>query len=294
MKQQHQLASKPKPKPAVSQPSRYGLRSLAVGAVGVALACFLALKYWEPGAIQLDGVEIEYQTSFPTQRIWKDDIDIPAVMKCFDVPAMTKEEEIAEYRSRYVIVQGLHQKTVVSSVFILPLYYQHSDPILPQRYPAFEVYNVYVNPRYRGRRQSIRHLYTALKYLQQVYEVDDNTLIGLHISPKDASMEVAYALYRTAGFIRGSLAAYGPCDYRRSYDELLNLPYVDDVVSACLEDPATIGDQGEQPQKYICLFTSLRYFFDEVENPFFTKEHYQQYLWQGRLIRRMLEAKFVY
>ncbi|KAI5192670.1 hypothetical protein NECID01_2041 [Nematocida sp. AWRm77] len=272
------------------------LKKAAVTGVLLALAA-LVLKY---GVFKLldrtedINIDIEYIASFPTQNIWNDKIDVCTPMKAFGVDYISEENEALRYRKNYVIFQGFHKNTLVSSVFISALYYRSNDPQSLERHPVFEVYNLYVNPKYRGRRQSVMHLYKTLQYLQTVYNVTEDTLIGLHISPKDKFMEVAYALYRTIGFVRGSWCVYGPNDYRDEYDKLLDIPYMDDVIEELiLTKKFPLSSEGEE-QKYFCMFTSLKYFFKEAEDPFFTKNHYAQYIWQGKKIRKLLESRYQY
>ncbi|KAI5185267.1 hypothetical protein NEHOM01_0725 [Nematocida homosporus] len=262
---------------------------------------------------------LDYVISFPSEKTWKHKLYLREPVAEFVKRDLSEEELEHHFRRHYVIVQALKKNELVASVFLLPKYYQTSDTANPERYPVFEIYNVYVSPKHRGKRLSTKHLYTTFKYLQTVYNVDNSTLVGLHISPIDTHMPVAYALYRSSGFTNAAFSPYGPPSFQRRYEDIKTIPLADYTVNQFLlakippkkqnDPPAANGNEKEnekendptdgsnQPvveDRFLTFFADLETFYSAVDNPTYTSSEFQTFVKKGARLQKKLLSVFKY
>ncbi|KAI5170619.1 hypothetical protein NEFER03_0078 [Nematocida sp. LUAm3] len=238
--------------------------------------------------------QLEYIVSFPSQSEWSDRIDVRPAIAAFGRYNVSDEEILNRYRRVYVIVQAWKGKDLVSNVFVIATYYRSSDSLDEERYPVFEIYNVYVNSKYSGNMQCIKHMYTALKYLQKVYGVGADMYIGLHMSPRDKAMGKVFAIYRTNGFVRGDFSFFGPNSYHRNYEKIKELPEIDRVVEVYLKTKGNIFGKENSTPIYLTTFTTLQEFYSAVEKPVYDREKYEEYKKKGVALQDMLLERYQY
>ncbi|OAG31716.1 hypothetical protein NEDG_00191 [Nematocida displodere] len=238
--------------------------------------------------------KIEYFVSFPAQKHKTLEIDLTEPLQAFGMESVT--DEIASfYRTRYVITQAKKDGKLMASMFVVPVYYTNSDAADLVREPVLEIYNIYVSKQFRGQRVSIAHINRSLKYLQKVYGLSGSARVALHVSPKDALMETAYALYRTSGFIHGQFSQYGPSEYRNSLEVLADLPLIDSAIASHPYADMTYTEEKQQAgNKYLVMFTTLDVLYSTVEAQPYTKNDYLRHLEAGKKVRGILESMYVY
>lgn len=235
-----------------------------------------------------EDASIEYVVSFPSDKSVNEKIDLETLFSAFGKRLVTEKDK-EYFRNTYVIIQARKKGDLVANVCIIPTYYKSSKPEEQAvRVPVFEAYYIYVSPKFRGRRESIRHLFRSAKYLQSVYNLQDTqTFLVLHVSPKDEDMEVAYALYRTSGFARGAYVSFGPSEYRENVSGLLEMKSIEEAV----KDYDQISEKGK---KYLAMICTLRDFYDTYRIQPYTKREYKQQLRAAAKMREVLEMHHTY
>ncbi|KAI5180913.1 hypothetical protein NEOKW01_1154 [Nematocida sp. AWRm80] len=237
--------------------------------------------------------KLECIVSFPNKT--NPEVSLKEPLMAFGTNNIDKETEKV-YLNTYVIVQRFYGKQLVSSVFIAPLNYKSIVKNSPNRLPVLEVFNLYVNPRFRGKRASIYHLYKTIKLLCQVYEIDPEAgYIGLHISPSDKHMEKAYSLYRTSGFTKGIFTPMGMSYFHNGYELIYSLPSLESSINGLIKKKDTPEVKAEDPQmKYLTMFTPINEFLKAVELSPYTKKEYLKHYDKAMELRSVLESLYTY
>lgn len=265
---------------------------------GIVVLGLLAIAYrtWGVSREEIDLNKLEYVIGLPSD---KSNLSLILKEPIMEFKKDFTEEDIKFARTRYAIVQSKYKDELVANVFIAPVHYQDSRRSPSGLSMCFEVYNMYVAPKYRGRSLSISHLYRSLKLLKEIYKVDpkQRSYIILHISPKDRNMDKAYALYRTNGFVHGLFTQHGSYSLRNRSEEFLRPRSIDTVVKEYLQERSKAPqrmDALEDGDKFLCMFTRLEDFFKTVEMSPYTKKDYEHHKKNIEHIRKPLLEQYNY
>lgn len=262
---------------------------LLVGVLSIVLYIFWGS---EDGDINLQ--ELEYIVSLPSDTR-KLPLQLADPVKEFN--QSYSEKHIEAVRKRNVIVQSFYKGKLVANVFIVPYRYTDSASSENNLVLVFEIYNVYVAPKYRGKRLSIPHLYRTCKMLKEVYRVTDTRkcFLSLHISPMDKDMDKAYALYRTNGFLYGLFTDEGSYSIRNKAEVFINPKSVDSVVTNHpYYNKEYTGEKQITGPKYLTMFTNIETFFKTVEMKAYTKSDYNYHKKKVQNLKKPLLQQYKY
>ncbi|KAI5190281.1 hypothetical protein NEMIN01_0980 [Nematocida minor] len=273
---------------------RAGKLKLSVYLAGCLCALVFMYSLCDFKAKKIDFNDLEYVIALPSDRS-----EIPLDLKdpILAFKQTFSKEEIERVRRRYVIIQSKYKNKLVANVFIIPQYYRNSSNTRDGFFLCFEIYNVYVAPKYRGQKLSVPHLYRSFKLLKEIYRVKrkQKSYLLLHISPKDKDMSKAYALYRTNGFMHGLFTQYGSYSLRKRSEVFSDPQSIDSVVrnypyynSEYKGEPLTGGD------KFISMFTEMDTFFTTVEMNAYTKRDYEFHKNSAEKLRKPLLKQHKY
>ncbi|KAH9385450.1 uncharacterized protein NEMAJ01_0346 [Nematocida major] len=259
---------------------------------GLALLGLCAL--WWARESPIDFNKLEYIVSLPSDTR-QHPLQLEAPIREFRGTCTEKDKHIA--RKRYVIVQSRYKKTLVCSAFVVPYHYRGSDEAPESLFLVFEVYSVYVNPKYRGKRLSISHLYRTFKMLRKVYGVKkgEKCYLALHISPMDRDMDKAYALYRTNGFVNGMFTEDGPYSLRKKSELLMGAGSIDTALANYpYYNQEYTGKKMESGPRFLTMIAGLDVFFKTVEMNAYTKSDYNYHRRKAEKLRKPLLQQYVY
>jgi GNAT superfamily N-acetyltransferase len=203
------------------------------------------------------------------------------------IRAFANYSRTEEYLRLYIVAQFLNGKELMASVFMKPANYiaRDEEGRIVRTLNVIEIYNTYVSPKHRGKKLSMLLVKQALEHVLERKKMDKwNTLLALHISPYDKKMEVAYTLYRTAGFMKAALTKKGPYEYIFQGEKIRDLESPEMVL-------AKYG-QGEKQSdgRYMNMFAEVPVFLQILENSPYTKSDRQKHYETARKIRVVLEA----
>ncbi|KAM0679682.1 hypothetical protein GINT2_002090 [Glugoides intestinalis] len=113
----------------------------------------------------------------------------------------------------------LDDKKLVASVYV----YAEKGYSLKDR-KAFDFLSFYyfmVSPQYRGQGFSYRLMLDSVNFLKKHYNLKEDAILALHVSPEDALMPIAAKTYYRLGFKTGVFVSNGPSDMAKSVDKLI-------------------------------------------------------------------------
>lgn len=241
--------------------------------------------------------DLEYVISFPNSGKVNEKIEIDEVVAEFGIFNLTKEQKKRNYLNHYVIVQAKRNNELVCSVFALPVYYKNSNSEDKKRYKVVEIYCLFVSKRFRGQGIAMKHLYTTMNYLEKIYSLESNALIGLHLSPVDKTMEKAFALYRITGFTNGEFSELGPPSYKNCYEKINKMPLIDYSINAFLiaNHSDVRADKKKKPSgQFLTTFTTLSTFYNTYKTGSYSKSAYLYYVDKGKKLKRVQLAYYSY
>ncbi|TBU15080.1 putative acetyl-transferase [Hamiltosporidium tvaerminnensis] len=139
-----------------------------------------------------------------------------------------KKEEIFGDVQRFNVFQYRNNKELIASLFInLDTYYGMKNKNIISC-PIMEIYSVFVDEKYRGKKIGPKLILESVKFLKNMYKLNDDTLVALHLNPKDKMMNVSYSIYIKMGFDKSSFVTNGPNFFQYKLEEIPNL--IDPVV----------------------------------------------------------------
>lgn len=122
-----------------------------------------------------------------------------------------------------------------------------------KEYAMISMYSFTVPEKYQGQGLSNRLLTDTLEYMKKRYKLAPDTLITLHLSPKDAKMPIAGRIYYSFGLTRGLFIKSDPRELAHSLDRLFD-------ASRDMLDVINGKETGDGDGHYFMLFCKLKDF----------------------------------
>ncbi|KAI5146722.1 hypothetical protein NEAUS04_1230 [Nematocida ausubeli] len=260
----------------------------------ISITALVLLFMWNSGDREVDFNKLEYIVSLPSDDA-KPKLFLKEPIRAFNTSAT--EEDIDYLRNRYVIVQSTYKGKLVASVFINPYHYRSSNSSPSGLVLGFEVYNMYVSPRYQGKQLSINHLYRTLKLVKNIYSVKkgESAYVILHVSPLDRDMSKAYALYRTHGFVHGLFTEHGPYSLRKRSEIFFRPASLDFIIENYpYYTKDYTGTRSTKGPKFLTLFAKVDDVLQAAEINAYSKNEYTKHKEKVEHLRKPLLAQYTY
>jgi len=107
--------------------------------------------------------------------------------------------------------------------------------------PYINIYMVTIIEEYRGQGLAKKIIVEAVEHLKKMHSLPKETIIALHLSPKDPCMPIAGLAYYKLGFRKGVFSDVGPVEYQHKINQLL-----ENSQDLCLvaDDPSIASGKG--------------------------------------------------
>jgi len=109
-----------------------------------------------------------------------------------------------------------------------------------QAYPFLIFYYCTVVEEYRGKGLSYKIMKDGVDYLRRKYNLKDDTVMALHMSPFDSMMPVAAKMYYSLGFRRGMFIPHTPLQLSHKLDDIIASSR--DMLEVAADEAAGVGD----------------------------------------------------
>ncbi|EIJ94901.1 uncharacterized protein NEPG_00426 [Nematocida parisii ERTm1] len=272
--------------------SKYMSKKTIAIITGIAFALAYALFKYMSVPFDLDN--LEYVISIPSDAKNRK-VNLNEPLSAFNIPLNARAIEYVE--KKYVIVQSMHRGRLVASVFVFPYHYRNSEDSPSGLVLGFEIYNMYVSPRYRGKGVSINHLYRTFMLLKKIYQADNGipSYIVLHVSPIDKDMEKAYALYRTNGFVHGLFTENGPYSLRKRSEVFLERKSLESVIeNSPYYSSEYTGERSASGDKFLTMYTDINTFLRSAKINAYSKNEYNRHKERAARLKESLLKRFIY
>ena len=144
----------------------------------------------------------------------------------------TKYEQIVEKYFNYKTKDSIAE-AVGFDVFMLLdgkelagyVKFQRSKAYLAKSKKTFDFLSFYcftITDQYKGKGLSNMLLEESIKYLKKRFNLSNDTIIALHLSPADEKMPLAAKIYYSYGFHKGLFIEYDPKEMLHSVERLFN------------------------------------------------------------------------
>lgn len=159
-------------------------------------------------------------------------------------------------------------KEVVASVFIIfKKYHSLANSSLEMiakdseigTINVLEIYSFVIDKNYRGRGISGPFLSMAIESIKHRLNLNDETIVGLHLDTSDKLMNFAFALYVRYGFNMACICKRGPSDLRFYAEKIFRLNHPIELANQIIENKV--------PGRFIAMYTRIKD-FRTTKSPF--------------------------
>jgi hypothetical protein len=108
--------------------------------------------------------------------------------------------------------------------------YKCSDGVKIIERDVIEIYCLYVSEKYRMKGYGTKLLKESIEYLKGYYNLNDDTILGLHLDPKDKMMSCSYGIYVKLGFNKACISKVGPPVLKKRVEKFDHLMCPEELV----------------------------------------------------------------
>lgn len=126
--------------------------------------------------------------------------------------------------------------------------------------PFISFYCVSILGEYKGKGLCKKFFIDVINNLKEKYKLPEDSILTLHISPKDIDMPISMRVYYKLGFKNGIFCKHGPSDYRYKIDDMFKY-------SIDLYEIADNPEKGNGEGFYVLLYCKLSDFGKNYISP---------------------------